>query len=965
MPYRIFTYVDPYRIKDTDFWKDIKGYPQLCASRTLVNGLMSVMGDEIESLLCPLDDIVNKRVFPDWTENIGRRIQQYSNLGQIFSERRRDSRKPWPDYYYESLSRNKESMLDALRLFIELDIHADELNVAEAGFEHRVFAYLLRFAEKERLFSLPKLPSVEELITHFKQQAQFEKDEKERLHEGKEDTSKYQKELQIIDRRIAGMSHWDGKHVVIHGIHQFTPLQLRLITHMDKLGMDVIFLYNYIPKYREIYSSWDYIYQQFDAPIHHDTRVKDYKPKGSFQQCGMAIAENMALLCEERVPGGNKRIRENDSFYKDQTVKAFDNVSEYAGYVSDLFAKAETKLRESSAPRNPSASTKRVSTASVLARMDDVIYTANKDVEDLLQVYHPEYARNRHFLAYPIGQFFVSLYALWNSQNKEIDIDYGLLRNCVNSGILTDYSSWQMLKTLMNMEPLFAHIQTFSEFKALFQNYINIYKQVNGSTQATAGAFRKLTVYSTYKVPLKDIEELYHAVCEINSIASTLFRDMDNGEQFRFATHFARLREFVSSKQPTMVNEEEKDLIGKLITKLDTVADQTKGRENDDRKGTLDDLRAGLYFFLKQKEEPVSDWFVKNFEQIDGDVLTSAEQDQLGRHKVYHFACVSDKDMSCRVNDLLPWPLTDLFIERAYNPKDLAFQVYYSALGERGNFMRYALFYGLYFSKCETKISFVKHYGDGATDCYGLLKLIGLRSDNESLTGSSYEEPIRAVKGGKVKSMPYEREQMAAMMLCPYRYLFDYVLNPEPIFSGSFLMGRFFVNVLVDNTWKALQAMNPGVAKQRLSAQIDQEAALLKKYFPFLLETEIMDLKRQAENYIIGSSKIFNGSYDYNSEHMKLKKTFGLAKFYDDVQDLPIKHLYPAFEGLAEFESTNGTLKKAYSTHSVRDKDKDKFIACALDYLNNTEENQERPGSWCMYCADRNICLASYVQSRG
>lgn len=965
MPYRIFTYVDPYRIKDTDFWKDIKGYPQLCASRTLVNGLMSVMGDEIESLLCPLDDIVNKRVFPDWTENIGRRIQQYSNLGQIFSERRRDSRKPWPDYYYESLSRNKESMLDALRLFIELDIHADELNVAEAGFEHRVFAYLLRFAEKERLFSLPKLPSVEELITHFKQQAQFEKDEKERLHEGKEDTSKYQKELQIIDRRIAGMSHWDGKHVVIHGIHQFTPLQLRLITHMDKLGMDVIFLYNYIPKYREIYSSWDYIYQQFDAPIHHDTRVKDYKPKGSFQQCGMAIAENMALLCEERVPGGNKRIRENESFYKDQTVKAFDNVSEYAGYVSDLFAKAETKLRESSAPRNPSASTKRVSTASVLARMDDVIYTANKDVDDLLQVYHPEYARNRHFLAYPIGQFFVSLYALWNSQNKEIDIDYGLLRNCVNSGILTDYSSWQMLKTLMNMEPLFAHIQTFSEFKALFQNYINIYKQVNGSTQATAGAFRKLTVYSTYKVPLKDIEELYHAVCEINSIASTLFRDMDNGEQFRFATHFARLREFVSSKQPTMVNEEEKDLIGKLITKLDTVADQTKGRENDDRKGTLDDLRAGLYFFLKQKEEPVSDWFVKNFEQIDGDVLTSAEQDQLGRHKVYHFACVSDKDMSCRVNDLLPWPLTDLFIERAYNPKDLAFQVYYSALGERGNFMRYALFYGLYFSKCETKISFVKHYGDGATDCYGLLKLIGLRSDNESLTGSSYEEPIRAVKGGKVKSMPYEREQMAAMMLCPYRYLFDYVLNPEPVFSGSFLMGRFFVNVLVDNTWKALQAMNPGVAKQRLSAQIDQEAALLKKYFPFLLETEIMDLKRQAENYIIGSSKIFNGSYDYNSEHMKLKKTFGLAKFYDDVQDLPIKHLYPAFEGLAEFESTNGTLKKAYSTHSVRDKDKDKFIACALDYLNNTEENQERPGSWCMYCADRNICLASYVQSRG
>ena len=52
--------------------------------------------------------------------------------------------------------------------------------------------------------------------------------------------------------------------------------------------------------------------------------------------------------------------------------------------------------------------------------MEDAIYTANKDVDTLLQVYHPEYARNRHFLAYPIGQFFIALYSLWNVEKKEI-----------------------------------------------------------------------------------------------------------------------------------------------------------------------------------------------------------------------------------------------------------------------------------------------------------------------------------------------------------------------------------------------------------------------------------------------------------------------------------------------------------------------------------------------------------------
>ena len=63
----------------------------------------------------------------------------------------------------------------------------------------------------------------------------------------------------------------------------------------------------------------------------------------------------------------------------------------------------------------------------------------------------------------------------------------------------------------------------------------------------------------------------------------------------------------------------------------------------------MEDLKSGLYFFLKQKEEPVADWFVKNFEQIDGDILNSRNQNAPGRKKVYHFACVSDRDMKCNV----------------------------------------------------------------------------------------------------------------------------------------------------------------------------------------------------------------------------------------------------------------------------------------------------------------------------
>lgn len=960
MPYKIFTYADPYRIYETDFWNDIKGYPQLCASRTLVNGLLNVMGNHIESLLCPIDDIVGKRVFSAWSENISRRIQQYSEIGRIYSRWHKAAKKPLSDQYYEALVHNKDSMLDAVRLFIELGIDADSLDTGRLNYEHRLFVYLLKLIEGSRLFSLPKLPARADLIAHFAKQAEHELCEKKRFHEGKPDTKRYRKEIQIIKRMIESMEHWDGQHVVIHGIHQFTPLQLKLITHMDSLGMEVIFMYNYLPEYKEIYSSWEYIYQQFDAPIHHDENIKGYGAGKAFPKKGMAIADSLAMLCEENVPGGNVRIRRNYEHYKDERVLAFDNVSEYAGYVSDLFAAAEYKLQEEIPLRDRTVLENPISMSAVLARMDDVIYTANKDVDDLLQVYHPEYARNRHFLAYPIGQFFVAMYGLWNASNREIDIDYGLLRECVNSGIMTEFNSWQLLKTLMNLEPMFARISTFTEFKTRFQHYMDCYKQVDNSAKGSIPfSLGALNIYSSYKVPLKEIEDLYNAVCEINDSALILFGDVEADEQFQFATHFDRLKDFVSKKRSFLVSMEEKDLISKLLTRLDIITGELKDQA---RKGTLDDLRAGLYFFLKQKEEPVPDWFVKNFEQIDGDVLNSMEQDRPGRHRVYHFACVSDRDMSCKIDDLLPWPLSDFFIEKAFNPRDLSFQVYYSALQERGNFMRYALFYGLYFSRCETKISFVRHYEEESTDCYGMLRLIGLESKDEGTVGTDDNDLFSAVAPGKpVNRMAYVEEQMAAMMFCPYRYLLDYVLNPRPYFSGSFLIQRYFVNVLIDNTWKSIQNKNAAMVKGNLSRFVNQEAAKLKGFFPFFMDTEIIDLKKQAENYITASSKLFNGNHNYNPNHMELRKIFGMAKFYDEMQDLPMKHTYETFENLAEYE--NG--KKAYSAHSIRAQGKDRFVKCALEYINSSEVNRARTGSWCVYCANKNICFASYVQARG
>lgn len=960
MPYKIYTYSDPYRIAETDFWEEIKYYPHFCAARTLVNGLISAMRDQIQALMCPLDDIVKEKLFKGWSKDIGLRIQQYSALSEVYRDWSKNHN--LDVNYYSALSHNKDSMLDAIRLFIELDIDPKNLEVRQLNMEHRMFTYMLKLMKGQNLFSLPKMPNIQKLKDILNEQAEDEKKDKETLHGEKPDDEYLKKDLELIDRMIAATKKWDGKHIVIHGIHQFTPLQLKFIRHLDDLGVEVIFLYNYLPEYKEIYSSWSYIYQQFDAPIHHDQNVKFYMPTGQLQKTGNAIASNMALLCEDNVSRTDSRIQNNYLLYQEERVYEFDNVSEYAGYISDKFMKAEGML-EDEIPLYEKPNKSQKGTAAVLARMDEIVYTANKDVDELLQVYHPEYSRNRHFLAYPIGQFFSAVYSLWDTDNNEIDIDYSKLRECLNSGILTKYSAERLLKTLMNLEPVFSNINSFSDFKDLFgDKYREAYTQVSTSNQGSITfSLRMLNIYNSYKVTKKEIDDLYDAIVEINHIAEGLFSGIETDTRFAFKKHFERLGEFVRGKQSTLAYEEEKDLIGDLLTRLDVIQ-----LMSNDSKGTFEDLRSGLYYFLKQKEDTPSDWFVKNFEQIDGDVLTSKQQNSYGRKKAYHFACVSDLDMSKTVDELLPWPLSELFIEKAYNPKDLQFQVYYAALSERSNFLRYALFYGLYFNQCDTKISFVKRYGDNETDYYEMLKLIGMeKTDGTSDLSKDECSFTTVVKTKPVQTIPYDRVQVADMFLCPYKYLLDYVLNPNPIFSGNFLIQKGFENILIENTWKTLQNTLQAKAMEKLSSVVSQEAHKLKKYFSFLKDTEILDLQRRVENYI--KAKVFTEENKNKNvrpmepAHMLFRKTFGDALFKEELSDLPERHPYKPFEQMAKIEEG----KKIYSTHSAPKTENKQLIESMLGYINNTDKNMERVGSWCTFCANKGICLAPFAESKG
>ena len=953
MPFKIYTYEDPYKLDKADFWSEISALPHFCGARTLVNGLKDVLGDNIQGLICPLDELVqHEEVYMQWTDNISLRVQQYSAFSSAFKqllEKRRIS-KP----FHMALEQNQNHFLEAVRLFIELDISASAIDGSKGNTEQKLFVHMLKKAQESSLFRFPKTPSREKLKEIVIALAKKEIEE----------CTGTPQEVKRCERAVGITKEQPFDSIVVHGVHQFTPVQLRLLLAMEKMGMTIIFLFNYQKKYSKIYSSWNDIYGCFEVPIHHDTVVREYIPP-TMQNPSNALACALGEICEDRNAVGSALLRKWYKLYKSVQLMEFANITEYAHFVSNHFDAAIQRYSESRSVMERGNDV--WSNAAVLRHLDEQVYTANRDVHTLLKIYYPEYAKDRHFLSYPIGQFFSAIYRLWDYENGKIIFDVNAIKECLSSNILSVAPGEVLLRTFYNVAILFENVTAYDEFqREIVEGYAKNYDKLADTPGNDAlSELKNLSIYNKYKVTKKDLRALIRAIEEISEIATYLFAIDSSHEDFiNFGKHFRNLEEFLKQRELALANEQERALITALQLRLDKIKP-----EQSTFFGTFRDLKEGLYYYLKQKddEDQGVDWIVKNYEQIDGDILQSKRQFEKEQHKVYHFACVSDRDMNMTVNDQLPWPLTDEFIRAAYSPIDLQFQVYYTALCERSNFLRYALFYGLCYNRCDVRLSFVKQYGDETTEPYALLAILGLKPNAELVENISKSAPFSVSVGQDLtKGIKYDRFQMMDMFLCPYRFFLDYVMGNGPVVKGNFLYQKYFENLLIEAVWKRVSKQKCSDAMKYLSRILEQEAQKLEPFFKFWKETEIFDLKLRARNYlakvVIAESK---GSTvtPYNPSHMQIRKLFGAALFSVDVSEDERKNPYIEFEAITR----RAGWKKIYSLHKVplqEDKEKaDILRAAAKQYINQTcgKDKTAIPSDWCTYCVHRGNCMESFL----
>lgn len=960
MPFKIYTYEDPYQIDKSCFWNEIASIPHFCSARTLVNGLKDVYGDKIKGLICAFDDFVqHEKIYKEWTDNISLRVQQYSFLTTSFKKMLglTIGRATIDDQFMLSLQQNQRYFLDALRLFIELGIPAQSIDGNRGNTEQQLFVKVLNDVQNHSLFHFPETPHNEVLHEVLLDLAQKEI----------EDCRGPEREVNRCQRAYEALKQQPLSRIVVHGIHQFTPPQLRLLLDLDKQDVEIIFLFNYQKKYTRIYSSWNDIYSCFGVPIVHDSVITEYNMP-TMQNPSNALACAIGTLCEDGKTIDRNQLRLWQQLYSNIELREFANITEYAHFVSfhveeakhRCYEKSSVQIRGSIAPSN----------ANILSEMSEQVYTANKDVHTLLRIYHPEFSQDRHFLAYPIGQFFSAIYRLWDYKQRAICIDIPALKECLSSKVLNSAPGEILLRTFYSLEILFENISTYKEFKTqIAEKYLTNYKNINSAT-STVPSLKSLSIYNKYKVPEKDIVALIKAIDEINEIAKYLF-DQGNGQRdyINFGQHFHNLEGFLKQRELSLASSKERELITALQLRLSQIRP-----DRSEFSGTFRDLQEGLFYYLKQKEaeEPAVDWIVKNFEQIDGDILQSKRQFDKEQKKTYHFGCVSDKDMNLTINDQLPWPLTNEFIRVAYAPVDLQFQVYYTALSERSNFLRYALFYGLCFNRCDVRLSYVKEYGEEETEPYTLLTILGFSKPKVEPIGSQSESIpfVLGIPQEKTKGVKYEPYPMMDMYLCPYKFFLDYVTENSPVIKNNFLYQKLFENILIESVWRRISGQLVTDASKYLNQIIESELSKIKEYFHFWKSTEISDLKLRAKNYL--THEVINKSRgqtvsSFSEEHMRIRKLFGMAKYSVDISESEIRNPYTAFDQL----TTTSWPQKDYSLHKIpmqATTSSHQTIADALrsdtkDYINQVVDNDKAAvaAEWCTYCTHKGLCLEPFL----
>lgn len=886
MSFSIYTYSNPYEINKELYWDSIKNCPHFCVSQTMANGMMGTYEEMTAGKVSTVENLV-KGLFAYW-ESSECKIKQYTVIDEAITRLKITDNS---EKIKQSLRFNRKQLSNSLRILFELDMSIEEMRTDLMTEEQRHLVELYRIIRKSDFaqdFTLKR---------HFSE-AEIEN----AIREGMK--------LELED---ADTSAVDVDTIVIHGVHQFSPMILQTIELVAKYKR-VILLFNYQQQYKNVYQTWIDVYSSFDLPIKSQF-MNEFKPNpllaNSYE--GNLLADRMANLIE-----GHPEENEEECPFE---VMEFDNNTEFASYVAGVF---EDALKRQERDKDARKST--------LYYMQEQFYAANNSVNNILKIYYPGQFGERHFLTYPIGHFFLSITNMWNAEEGGIQIEnMNDIVECLNSGFIKEETPGKLYSIFNRTKEFFVRAKTIDQITDLLGKLKKrIEKAEKDVTEKRIGS---RLVY--FDVTPEEIDTLVAALEQLDQITKLFYADFEDTEN-NFKKFYKRIKEFLETRilEAEDLDDEFRDVVKRVLIRLEEV-------DKIDATGSFDVLKETMAYYLKQeaKKGISANWIVRDFEQIDGDILKSRKQN---KDIVYHFACLSDNDMNVTRRDRFPWPLDVTFFEVAQDPIDWKYQVYVKSRREYKNFKRYALIYGLQFNRVKFKLSYVKNVDDKENEMFYLLKILeATRTYPEAKPAGALPETVRHLRLELNPKNNYRQYDFYRYRICKYRFLLESTIEKRAVFRDHFLLLKYLEILLENEARVTLQGQI--ATEDMLLDTLNDEYRKLERKFEFVkdMHTERMDIITNAKNYlqksVLRNSKTFPVINPTDNIYMKKREEFiylrlgnGDGSFSGYFKDVP-----------------QGEIDVRLSSNRVN----------AVGYAKSF-------GEWCQYCAVREICLEPYKYGR-
>lgn len=878
----IYTYHDPYKIDQESYWKEIKNCPYFCAAQTLVNGLRKhykgkFEGGRVTTVKWLTDSLYEDWVSPAWI------VKQHTDIDNIIQAGLpTDSTDTEKENIGRAFLFNRDEVFKSIRTMFELNVDLNSILKDNLTKEQEYIVDIYRRicdTDKKADFFLPESLSEDEINTGLIKAMTAIKD--------------------------YDYSNVDMGTIVIHGVHQFSPIMLRAIDELQKYK-NIILLFNYQKQYKSVYQTWFDIYSAFDCKI-IDYDRSEFIPTDSesVSYKGNVLADQLGKL----VNGQKKAITVDEPY----EILEFDNMTEFAGYVADIFEEASRKD-----PSQP------------MHYMKEQIYAADSSANDILKIYFPEQFGERQFLNYPIGHFFIAIADMWDPENNEILItDINDIRECLGANILSVDTPGELVSIFGRMQALFDGCSSIKQMRRRIKSVKKNLKYISDSTDQ-----EYISHISYYAVSKNELEKMDRALENLEDIAAQFYEDFEN-KAHNFREFYRKLKIYLQTDilEDRELSEEFKDILRRVLTRLDEV-------EQIDASASFECLKSTMSIYLLQETKPgrSANWIVRNFEQIDGDILRSGHEDP---NIIYHFACLEDEDVGAIKKAEFPWPLDDDFFEVAQNPVDWKYQVYVKCCNEYKNFKRYALIYGLEFNRAKFKLSYVKRDGDKEREPYYLLKILGFKKKKYSRIKISKKlessSSIQICNGavGSFDFYDYYRYR-----ICKYRFLTETLIENNTVYKDNFLLLKY-MEVMLENAVKEDMQGKP-ISEAILMRKLEDAYEDLKKYFPFAQNVNRLDVINNIRNRMVNSKeKRFPVLSAETRRSMMIRELF-IHKKLVNVKYTGVDIMQDKFPVV-----TPDQVKTELAEDVLKN----------MNYVVNVD-------AWCQFCSNRELCTAYYCRSK-